>query len=103
MAARDRLSNGSDEKEPEPFYVTQEGLDRLHERLAYLKRILPERAEEARRTAAHGDRSENDAYKAAKGSLRRAKAARPCPLRAAVQRQISRRAAPAGWLEGRVE
>ena len=61
------------EIEPEPFYITQEGLDRLRERLVHLTRILPERAEEARRTAAYGDRSENDEYKTAKGALRRTK------------------------------
>ncbi len=40
---------------------------------------------------------------AGKGSLRRAKPARPCPLRAAVQLRVSRRAAPAGWLRDPVE
>ncbi|HEX4103883.1 MAG TPA: GreA/GreB family elongation factor [Candidatus Paceibacterota bacterium] len=71
-ASRDRQRD-DDDKEPELFHVTQEGLDRLQERLAHLKRTLPARAEEARRTAAYGDRSENDEYKTAKGALRRAK------------------------------
>ncbi len=57
----------------EPFHVTQEGLERLRERLAYLKRVLPERAEETRRAAAYGDRSENDEYKTAKGALQHTK------------------------------
>jgi transcription elongation factor GreA len=59
------------DKEYEPFHVTEEGLNHLKEKLVHLKHVLPERAEEARRTAAYGDRSENDEYKTAKAALRR--------------------------------
>lgn len=55
-----------------PLYLTQDGLKRLQDKLAHLKRILPELAAEAARTAAYGDRSDNAEYKQAKGSLTRA-------------------------------
>jgi transcription elongation factor GreA len=58
-------------KKYESFYVTEAGLAQLKEKLAYLKRVLPDRAAEVARTAAYGDRSENDEYKQAKGTLRR--------------------------------
>ena len=42
----------------------------MEEKLAQLKRALPELISEAERTAAYGDRSENAEYKDAKGRLR---------------------------------
>ena len=53
-----------------PVYLTPEGIERLHEKLERLKRNLPSLAEEAARTAAFGDRSDNAEYKQAKGALR---------------------------------
>jgi transcription elongation factor GreA len=55
-----------------PIHLTADGFARLKEKLARIKQRLPALAEEARRTAAYGDRSENAEYKEAKGSLRRA-------------------------------
>ena len=55
----------------EPVYLTAQGLKRLEARLARLKRSLPAAIEEAARTAAYGDRSDNAEYKEAKGILRR--------------------------------
>lgn len=54
----------------EPMYMTPEGIERLREKLARLKRNLPKLAEETARTAAFGDRSDNAEYKMAKGALR---------------------------------
>lgn len=68
-----RLAEELQEKVYEPFHVTEDGLRRLKEKLARLKKLLPELAEEAKRTAAYGDRSENDEYKTAKSVLRRTK------------------------------
>lgn len=59
-------------KEEGPLYLTAEGLDRLREELARLRRALPDLAAEAARTAAYGDRSDNAEYKDAKARLRRA-------------------------------
>jgi len=53
-----------------PIPLTQKGIDALHEKLAYLKRVLPERIAETQRTAAYGDRSDSAEYKEAKGILR---------------------------------
>jgi transcription elongation GreA/GreB family factor len=55
----------------EPVYLTPEGVKRLEARLARLKSSLPAVIEEAARTAAYGDRSDNAEYKEAKGILRR--------------------------------
>lgn len=55
----------------EPIYLTLDGIARMRARLARLKKELPAAAAEAGRTAAFGDRSENDEYKQAKGILRR--------------------------------
>jgi len=63
-------------KEPEmppPVYLTPEAIERLRERLVRLKRDLPAAAAEAKSTAEYGDRSDNAAYKEAKGILRRLK------------------------------
>ncbi|MDE2019354.1 MAG: GreA/GreB family elongation factor [Patescibacteria group bacterium] len=57
--------------EPEPVYLTATGIARLKAKLARLKQELPELAAEAGHAASFGDRSENDAYKQAKGILRR--------------------------------
>lgn len=57
----------------EPVYLTPEGVKRLHARLEQLKRSLPAAIEEAARTGAFGDRSDNAEYKEAKGILRRTK------------------------------
>lgn len=61
----------SREADGEPVYLTPEGIARLEKELARLKRIMPEAAAEAARTAAYGDRSDNAEYKQAKGTLRR--------------------------------
>jgi len=60
-------------KKPEtgPFHLTEEGLARLKEKYERLKVVLPDLIKEAERTAAYGDRSENDEYKEAKALLRR--------------------------------
>lgn len=55
-----------------PIPITPEGLKRLERRLALLKQRLPHLIEEAARTAAYGDRSDNAEYKDAKSRLRRA-------------------------------
>jgi transcription elongation factor GreA len=55
----------------EPVYLTPEGIKRLTARLERLKQSLPAVIEEAARTAAYGDRSDNAEYKEAKGILRR--------------------------------
>jgi transcription elongation factor GreA len=60
------------EENYKPFHLTADGLARLKEKLSRLKERLPALAEETRRTAAYGDRSENAEYKEAKSSLRRA-------------------------------
>lgn len=73
MGMSKRLADELQNKVYEPFYVTEDGLNRLKEKLARLKKALPELAEEAKRTAAYGDRSENDEYKNAKSALRRTK------------------------------
>ena len=57
--------------EPEPVYLSTAGIARLRSKLARLKHELPELAAEAGHAASFGDRSENDAYKQAKGILRR--------------------------------
>jgi transcription elongation factor GreA len=54
-----------------PVHLTQDGLLRMEHRLAELKASLPALIAEAGRTAAEGDRSENDAYKQSKSLLRR--------------------------------
>jgi transcription elongation GreA/GreB family factor len=55
----------------EPVHLTPEGIKRLEARLERLKQSLPAVIEEAARTAAYGDRSDNAEYKEAKGILRR--------------------------------
>lgn len=57
----------------EPVYLTPEGVRRLEARLERLKRALPAAINEAGRTSAYGDRSDNAEYKEAKGILRRTK------------------------------
>jgi transcription elongation factor GreA len=57
----------------EPVYLTPEGIKRLEARLERLKQSLPAVIEEAARTAAYGDRSDNAEYKEAKGILRRSR------------------------------
>ena len=53
-----------------PVYLTAAGIEALQKDLARLKKKLPALAEEASRTAAYGDRSDNAEYKQAKGALR---------------------------------
>jgi transcription elongation GreA/GreB family factor len=55
----------------EPVYLTPEGVKRLEAKLERLKRSLPDVIDEAARTAAYGDRSDNAEYKESKGILRR--------------------------------
>ncbi len=59
-------------RDTSPVHLTREGLQRLKDRLARLKASIPELANEAKRTADYGDRSENAEYKDAKGKLRSA-------------------------------
>ena len=54
-----------------PVYLTEDGLARLTEKLARLKRALPDRIAETQRTASFGDRSDNAEYRSAKSILRR--------------------------------
>ena len=56
----------------DPIPLTKDGIARLENKLALLKRELPDLIAEAQRTAAFGDRSDNAAYKEAKSALRRA-------------------------------
>lgn len=56
----------------EPIHLTEGGFARLKEKLARVKERLPTLIEEAKRTAAYGDRSDNAEYKEAKSALRRA-------------------------------
>jgi transcription elongation GreA/GreB family factor len=55
----------------EPVYLTADGLRRLQERLARLKKNLPAAIDETARTSAYGDHSDNAEYKEAKSILRR--------------------------------
>lgn len=59
-------------QEKGPLHITEEGLRRLEEKVAHYKKIAPDLAAEAARTAAYGDRSDNAEYKQAKGALRHA-------------------------------
>lgn len=54
-----------------PIFLTAEGIQKLRDELAYLKKVLPEHIAETQRTAAFGDRSDSAEYKDAKGRLRR--------------------------------
>jgi transcription elongation factor GreA len=54
-----------------PIPLTPEGIQRLRDRLARLKKDLPAFIEETQRTAAYGDRSDSAEYKEAKSNLRR--------------------------------
>lgn len=56
--------------ESTPVYLTPEGLEDLKAKLERLRKRIPELVHEVARTAAYGDRSENDEYKTAKGRLR---------------------------------
>ena len=68
---RNKLSKSSEGKwEDHVIRLSPEGIRKLEEELAKLKRALPARIEEAARTAAYGDRSDNAKYKLAKGALR---------------------------------
>jgi len=54
-----------------PLHITEEGLNRLREKLERLKGVLPEYIGETQRAAAFGDRSDNAEYKEAKSRLTR--------------------------------
>ena len=69
-----RKQDYSKKKDDRLIYLTADGFARLKAKLASTKKRLPALAEETRRTAAYGDRSENAEYKEAKGLLRRANA-----------------------------
>ncbi len=58
-------------RDTSPLHLTAEGINRLQERLAGLKRVLPKYIAETQRTAAFGDRSDSAEYKEAKSTLRR--------------------------------
>ena len=55
----------------DPIYLTPGGVKKLRDRLERLRHSLPAAIDEAARTAAYGDRSDNAEYKEAKGILRR--------------------------------
>ncbi len=57
-------------RDESPIPLTEAGLARLREKLARVKASIPELANEAKRTADYGDRSENAEYQAAKAKLR---------------------------------
>lgn len=54
-----------------PVYLTESGLEHLREKLAHLKRKLPEFIDDAQQAAALGDRSDSSEYREAKSLLRR--------------------------------
>jgi len=66
-----RRSDALKKPDDGPFYITEDGLRRLQEKLARRKHALPDLIAEAQRTAAEGDRSDNAAYKESKAALRR--------------------------------
>src|SRR3989344_7311874 len=57
-------------RDDSPIHLTPEGIQKLKDKLARLKASIPSLADEAKRTADYGDRSENAEYKEAKGKLR---------------------------------
>lgn len=58
-------------RDDSPIHLTQEGFDRLKQKLERLKKSLPALISETQRTAAYGDRSDNAEYKEVKSTLRR--------------------------------
>lgn len=66
-----RQSEEFKKRDDSPIHITQAGFKYMQDRLARLQRALPEFINEARRTAAYGDRSDNAEYKEAKSVLRR--------------------------------
>ncbi len=66
-----RKSDELKKRDDSPVYITEKGIQRLRDQLDRLKSALPDLINEARRTAAYGDRSENAEYKEAKSTLRR--------------------------------
>jgi len=54
-----------------PIYLTEGGFKRLQEKLARLKRSLPDFIDDAQQAAALGDRSDSSEYREAKSILRR--------------------------------
>ena len=68
---RKRKSDEFKKRDDGPVHLTEGGFKSLQEKLERLKRALPEFINEAKRTAAYGDRSDNAEYKEAKSILRR--------------------------------
>ncbi len=66
-----RKSDEFKKRDDGPVHLTKDGFKHLQEKLERLKRSLPEFINEAKRTAAYGDRSDNAEYKEAKSILRR--------------------------------
>ena len=66
-----RKSDELRKRDDGPLYITQEGLERLHERLVRLEKALPEFIAVTRAAAALGDRSDSAEYTDAKSTLRR--------------------------------
>ena len=54
-----------------PIDITEEGFNQLKEKLAHLKRVMPDYAKETQQAAALGDRSDNAQYREAKSRLTR--------------------------------
>jgi transcription elongation factor GreA len=65
-----RRSDALRKPDDQPIHMTPAGIEALRKRYDHLKKVLPELAAEAARTAAYGDRSDNAEYKQAKGALR---------------------------------
>ena len=66
-----RQSDEMKKRDDGPIHITEEGFQRLQDKLERLKSALPNFINETRRTAAFGDRSDNAEYKDAKSTLRR--------------------------------
>jgi transcription elongation factor GreA len=66
-----RKSDEFKKRDDGPVHLTKDGFKSLQEKLERLKLALPEFINEAKRTAAYGDRSDNAEYKEAKSILRR--------------------------------
>ncbi len=63
---RRKISEGWVAEEGDSIYLTEGGVHRMREHLARLKKAVPGYIDEAARTAAYGDRSDNAEYKEAK-------------------------------------
>ncbi len=67
-----RKSDELKKRDTGPVYLTEAGFARLQGKLARIRRSLPNLIADTAQAAAQGDRSDNAAYTASKGALRRA-------------------------------